>query len=143
MLPFYAFFLLLLPISQTNGKFYIKYLINPTFWECFGFALTCQAQFDVFLEIFHKYAYPPNLNHCVTGCQFEGLLASCPMTLGGHHVHVSARINHCHNPIDVYFLVEANNDRNPSAHNTDTVSYHPDFSILVFLMVLLSAVFET
>ena len=57
-----------------------------------------------------------------TGCQFEGLLASCPMTLGGHHVHVSARINHCHNPIDVYFLVEANNDRTASANNTDTVS---------------------
>jgi len=46
------------------------------------------------------------------------------MTLGGHHVHVSARINHCHNPIDVYFLVEANNDRTASANNTDTSFRH-------------------
>ena len=58
-----------------------------------------------------------------SGCSFEGMLASCPMTLGGHHVQASARINHCHSPIDVQFLVMANNDRNPTAHNTDTVSW--------------------
>ena len=52
-------------------------------------------------------------------------MAHCPMTIGGHHIDASARINHCHTPIDIYFLISANNDRNPSAHNTDnTVSTH-------------------
>lgn len=59
-----------------------------------------------------------------SACSFEGLLAQCPMVLGGHHVDVSARINHCHNPIDVAFLVIANNDRNPMSHNTDTSLRH-------------------
>ena len=45
------------------------------------------------------------------------------MVLGGHHVDVSARINHCHSPVDVSFLVVANNDRNPSSQNTDMVSF--------------------
>ena len=58
----------------------------------------------------------------ITGCSFDGLLAQCPMVLGGHHVDVSARINHCHSPVDVSFLVVANNDRNPSSQNTDMVS---------------------
>ena len=58
-----------------------------------------------------------------SACSFRGLMANCPMTIGGHHIDASARINKCHTPIDIYFLITANNDRNPSAHNTDnTVS---------------------
>lgn len=67
---------------------------------------------------------------CITpikGCSFDGLLAQCPMVLGGHHVDVSARINHCHSPVDVSFLVVANNDRNPSSQNTDMSLRHRPF----------------
>ena len=64
------------------------------------------------------------------------MLASCPMTLGGHHVQASARINHCHSPIDVQFLVMANNDRNPTAHNTDTVSWLCVFKNFVKLIFI-------
>lgn len=63
-----------------------------------------------------------------SACEFDGLLASCPMTLGGHHVQVSARINHCHTPIDVTFLVQATNDRTRSANNTqDNLRHRPLF----------------
>ena len=40
-------------------------------------------------------------------CNFDGLLASCRMSLGGIPLEVSARINHCHTPIDVTFLVQS------------------------------------
>jgi len=42
----------------------------------------------------------------VTGvCQFVDLVASCDMTLGGVPVTAYARVNHCHNPVDVTFQV--------------------------------------
>ncbi len=41
------------------------------------------------------------------GCSFDGLLATCRMTIGGIPLEVSARINHCHTPIDVTFLVQS------------------------------------
>jgi len=59
-----------------------------------------------------------------SACSFRGLMAHCQMTIGGHHIDASARINKCHTPIDIYFLVTANNDRNPSAHNTDNTLRH-------------------
>jgi hypothetical protein len=43
----------------------------------------------------------------VLSCGFDGLLASCRMSLGGIPLEVSARINHCHTPIDVTFLVQS------------------------------------
>ena len=54
-----------------------------------------------------------------SACSFRGLMAHCQMTVGGHHIDAAARINKCHTPIDIYFLVTDD----PSAHNTDnTVS---------------------
>ena len=48
-----------------------------------------------------------------SACSFRGLMAHCQMTIGGHNIDASARINKCHTPIDIYFLVTANNDRTP------------------------------
>ncbi len=82
------------------------------------------------------------LLYVILACDFNGLIASCPMVigkqlmqrifkiaalnqtilLGGHHVQVSAMINHCHTPIDISFLVMGSNDRMPEAHNTEQVS---------------------
>ena len=47
-----------------------------------------------------------------SGCAFEGLLSSCEMTIGGIPVQASARINHCHKPIDVTFLLQSSMDHN-------------------------------
>jgi len=42
----------------------------------------------------------------ITGlCKFIDLVASCDMTLGGVPVTAYARVNHCHNPVDVTFQV--------------------------------------
>eukprot|EP00088_Acartia_fossae_P040897 TRINITY_DN4264_c0_g2_i1.p1 TRINITY_DN4264_c0_g2~~TRINITY_DN4264_c0_g2_i1.p1 ORF type:complete len:339 (+),score=79.02 TRINITY_DN4264_c0_g2_i1:267-1283(+) len=38
-------------------------------------------------------------------CNFVDLVASCDMTLGGVPVTAYARVNHCHNPVDVTFQV--------------------------------------
>ena len=45
-----------------------------------------------------------------SGCSFEGLLASCHLTVGGIPIQASARINHCHNPIDITFLLQSGQD---------------------------------
>lgn len=40
-------------------------------------------------------------------CNFDGLIASCRMSVGGVPLEVSARINHCHTPIDVTYVVQS------------------------------------
>ncbi len=46
----------------------------------------------------------------VGGCGFVGLLSSCSMTVGGIELQASARINHCHSPIDITFLLQSINN---------------------------------
>ena len=45
-------------------------------------------------------------------CAFEGLLASCHKTLGGIPVQATAVINHCHEPIDITFILQSSHDYN-------------------------------
>ena len=49
-----------------------------------------------------------------TSCAFEGLLASCHKTLGGIPVQATAVINHCHEPIDITFILQSSHDYNVS-----------------------------
>ena len=48
-------------------------------------------------------------------CAFEGLLASCHKTLGGIPVQATAVINHCHEPIDITFILQSSHDYNVSS----------------------------
>ena len=41
------------------------------------------------------------------GCEFRGLIAECPMQVGGVDLTVRAHINHCSTPIDVTFSVQS------------------------------------
>lgn len=47
------------------------------------------------------------LDFLVLCCNFDGLIASCRMSVGGVPLEVSARINHCHTPIDVTYVVQS------------------------------------
>uniref|UniRef100_A0A0K2TCM2 Uncharacterized protein n=1 Tax=Lepeophtheirus salmonis TaxID=72036 RepID=A0A0K2TCM2_LEPSM len=40
-------------------------------------------------------------------CKFEGLIASCHKNVGGIPLQISARINHCHSPLDISFLIKS------------------------------------
>ena len=65
-----------------------------------------------FLSRFDFYLNFRNFDFVFSGCSFEGLLSSCEMTIGGIPVQASARINHCHKPIDVTFLLQSSMDHN-------------------------------
>jgi len=43
-------------------------------------------------------------------CKFGGLVATCDMVVGGMPLIVSARINHCHFPIDITFQVHGESE---------------------------------
>ncbi len=64
-------------------------------------------------------------------CNFDGLLASCRMTLGGIPLEVSARINHCHTPIDVTFLVQSETTllKNFTPNDNEPVEVNPKSSL--------------
>ena len=55
-----------------------------------------------------------NVSGAAASCAFEGLLASCHKTLGGIPVQATAVINHCHEPIDITFILQSSHDYNVS-----------------------------